>query len=930
MDANEDAPPPYTPDERRTATFAQVAHRIQDSTGGDSAFQDALAAFGTFLACQENVTLSRNQLKVLKCQCILVLEEMAESFRNGRDISEILAEVIKIFASISLDLESKVQWATLFANPSELKSLETKISEAVLGLDAQLYTLLQRDELASHIYRDELFKALQKDREKIHELEAIIKEMHYSIDNLDACVQRLMEDSLRILGDRSVQQQQAHAKRSLAIIAELTGKSLPPAALLGREFVTVGTHAIHQGSSYDVFLGEYFTGERVVIKVLRQRLDEKTARKTHERFARQATNWSSLRHDAILPFYGIGVAPDPLSQGDYQLYIVSPYLQNQDARQYLKKYDDVSLVARFQMVLDIARGLDYMHEGANTFGSGGAIVHSSLDIFNVLIKDSGRAVISGFGHSKVVRDIQEFESFTGDNTEYRYMILTDIPPFGEKAKASKIIQLVSTGSRPKRADYPKIEQYACRDDIWNLFEECWNTDPIERPSAEQIAGYLKSMLSQIIKKPKATSQPKTAVSSQMPVEEIVKCLKTHHCLDITSKLDVSECSSQPVAGGGFADVHQGRLQDGRKVAIKRPRLFVQNDQDGRDMIKFAAREMYSASKLIHPNVIRVTGLVLFRDSLAIISPWMENGVVTKYLASNPKADRCKLCHDICGGLAYMHGKNIVHGDLKGANVLVSGDGVAKISDFGNTILKQYTLAFTGPNDLQGLSMRWTPHELLTDETVSTKPTRAADVYALGMETMTGKVPFHEKPERAVYGAIREKKLPSRPEESIPVGNQDGDKLWQLITDCWAFEPTKRPAATKVVSTVCTNAVPSINEDLSVFLKMGKITQQGLTKKPNMSALAAVSVGGDALSAATDATVGPTAAMAKTMKLPGGWIQSDTQEPSRSSSAPVTSHAALTELNKLQAHLSQLGPGDFQTELSVLESLRQKLSNLSSK
>ncbi|KAG8742905.1 hypothetical protein FRC10_000764 [Ceratobasidium sp. 414] len=315
MDTNEEAPPPYTPDERRTTTFAQVAHRIQRSTGSNSTLQDALVAFGVFLACQENVTLSRNQLKALKSQCVLVLEKMAECFRSGRDISEIMAEVVKIFTSISSDLESKAQWAALFASPSELKELESKIGEAFRK------PWCAGDGLESHIYKDELLKAWQKDREKIQELEAIIKEMNYSMDNLDACVQKLMEDSLKILGDHTLGQgyQQAHAKRSLAIIAELTGKSLPPAAILGREFVTIGPHAVHQGSSYDMFLGEYFTGERIVIKVLRQHLDEQTARKQHERFARQATNWSSLRHDAILPFYGIGVAPNPLGEGDYQL-----------------------------------------------------------------------------------------------------------------------------------------------------------------------------------------------------------------------------------------------------------------------------------------------------------------------------------------------------------------------------------------------------------------------------------------------------------------------------------------------------------------------------------------------------------------------------------------------------------------------------------
>ncbi|QRV82259.1 Serine/threonine-protein kinase [Ceratobasidium sp. AG-Ba] len=912
--SNDDVPPPpYTPDERRTATFAQVSNRIQGSIGNASIFQDALAAFGTFLASQENVTLSRIhpnscQLEVLKSQCVLVLEEMAGCFKNGKDISEILADVIGILTSISSDLESKAQWATLFANPNQLRELEVKIGEASNGLDNQLQVLFrQKKQSELHIYKLELLKALDRDRKKIQELEEIIKEMRHSIENLDACVQKLMEDSLKILGDRTLRKQQAHAKRSLAIIAELTGKSLPPAALVGPEFVKIGTHAIHQGSSYDVFLGEYFTGERIVIKVLRQRLDEQTARKKHQRFARQATNWSSMRHDAILPFYGIGVAPDPLGGGDYQLYMVSPYLQNQDARRYLTKYGEVSLLARFQMVLDIARGLAYMHEGGGASGAERGIVHSSLNIFNVLIKDSGRAVISGFGHSKVISDFQE--SFTGDTSEYRYMapevlqddaplshgtdvwswamtsleILTDTPPFGKKSSGPKIIRYIHRGEKPLRSNHPKIEQYSCRDDLWNLFEECWNADPNHRPSADQIAGYLKSMLSRMYKKPSTRDQPQLVVSSQMPVSEIVECLKAHHCLDITSKLEMSKCGPHPVAGGGFADVYQGSLQDGRKVAIKRPRLFVQNDQAGKEMIKLAAREMYTASKLIHPNVIRVTGLVLFHNSLAIISPWMENGIITQYLTNNPEVDRCKLCLDICNGLAYLHSKPIVHGDLKGANVLVSADGVAKISDFGNTILKQYTLAFTGSNDLKGLSMRWTPHELLTDETAGTKPTRAADVYALGM--------------------VR----------TLLVG-----LLVRIVTIQNVIRPyCKRPPAIKVAATV------------------SDLTPSGLKKVQANHELqcSALKPGSSPVIEESSMDSGPHETTTP-LPVPGSYIHNLSDKVLSKRADPegtppaATSHAhALAGLDDLQAYLSQIGSQDFQAEQSVLESLRSKLYEL---
>jgi hypothetical protein len=52
--------------------------------------------------------------------------------------------------------------------------------------------------------------------------------------------------------------------------------------------------------------------------------------------------------------------------------------------------------------------------------------------------------------------------------------------------------------------------------------------------------------------------------------------------------------------------------------------------------------MYACSKLKHENVMRVLGLALFRDSLAIVYPWMENGTVVDYIGKNPGVDRCKM------------------------------------------------------------------------------------------------------------------------------------------------------------------------------------------------------------------------------------------------------------------------------------------------
>ena len=369
------------------------------------------------------------------------------------------------------------------------------------------------------MYRDELPQARDKDRQKMELLPESIKNASPN-QNLNAAVARSMEESLKIIRDTTVGQERVDAKRCLAILAELTGQPLPPSTILDREFVTIGEQAIHQGPSYDIFKGEYFTGEPIAIKVLRHRVDAETAKRTHERFARQTINWSALRHDTILPFYGAGVLRSPVVNDEFQLYVVSPYLQNQDIGRYLKKYSDTPASVRLQMSLDIARGLKYMHSGPG-LAEGQGLVHSALNISNVLVKDSGHIVISGFGHAKLVIEGRP-ETFTGDNADYRYMgpemldeavltygsdiwswamttleILTDEPPFGRKTKSTKVIQMIAANKRPTRAEHPKIENYECREEIWQLFEECWQTQPQDRPTASEVSQRLKRMIQQI-------------------------------------------------------------------------------------------------------------------------------------------------------------------------------------------------------------------------------------------------------------------------------------------------------------------------------------------------------------------------------------------------------------------------------------------------
>ncbi|KAF8595206.1 kinase-like protein, partial [Ceratobasidium sp. AG-I] len=98
------------------------------------------------------------------------------------------------------------------------------------------------------------------------------------------------------------------------------------------------------------------------------------------------------------------------------------------------------------------------------------------------------------------------------------------------------------------------------------------------------------------------------------------------------------------------------------------------------------RELYHWSKLKHQNVLELLGVALFQGQLSMVSPWMANGTLQEYIAKNRHVDRWGLSLQVAAGLTYIHQQGMVHGDLKAMNILVSDDGIAKIADFGSSVM----------------------------------------------------------------------------------------------------------------------------------------------------------------------------------------------------------------------------------------------------
>ncbi|KAG9082485.1 hypothetical protein FS749_006814, partial [Ceratobasidium sp. UAMH 11750] len=309
---------------------------------------------------------------------------------------------------------------------------------------------------------------------------------------------------------------------------------------------------------------------------------------------------------------------------------------------------------------------------------------------------------------------------------------------------------------------------------------------------------LRSIGSGVNSRPPPESASNDIVTSYMTLPEIISCLGSRGCANITDQLDPGSCSQYPISHGGFGDIFRGTLNDGRQVAIKTMRMRVSSDIENNKSLKHAAKELYTWSKCRHRNVQALLGLVEFRGQIGMVSLWEANGNLSDYIKFRKEADRCKLSAQVAEGLAYLHASGVVHGDLKASNVLVSESGVPLLADFGNATLQAYTLEFTNTSSIVSLSLRWAAPEVLKGTVSNSIP---ADIYALGMtilETITGRLPWFGKGDQAVVVAVMVmNQHPERPRSHMPDDSEHGGLLWSTLKSCWANEPRDRPSAAKL-------------------------------------------------------------------------------------------------------------------------------------
>ncbi|KAG3243392.1 hypothetical protein PI124_g11793 [Phytophthora idaei] len=237
---------------------------------------------------------------------------------------------------------------------------------------------------------------------------------------------------------------------------------------------------------------------------------------------------------------------------------------------------------------------------------------------------------------------------------------------------------------------------------------------------------------------------------------------------------------KPIAEGSFGTVYRAKWAQ-TTVVVKTIEIT-----SPKDKMRFQ-REAKLWSKLRHSNIVPFYGANFTTEPFFIVSEFAENGTLNDYLAKGNVGLKAKwqLMHQVAVGLSYLHRKNIIHGDLKGDNIVLSKQGVAMLTGF--SFLDSGSCSVLAMRDRLG-ALQWRAPEFIA--ILAERPTFASDIFSLGMCIIAAvngaKYPWGNFDSAAVRKCYEERRIPVKRPHCMT------EDQWELVGKMVAFEWKVRP------------------------------------------------------------------------------------------------------------------------------------------
>jgi formylglycine-generating enzyme required for sulfatase activity/dienelactone hydrolase len=236
-----------------------------------------------------------------------------------------------------------------------------------------------------------------------------------------------------------------------------------------------------------------------------------------------------------------------------------------------------------------------------------------------------------------------------------------------------------------------------------------------------------------------------------------------------------------LGAGGMGVVYKAEdTKLGRMVALKFLSPELTTDDVAKQRFLVEAR---AASQLDHPNICNVHEVGESEDGRLFIAMALYDGETLREKITRgpmPFEQLSGILIQVARGLAKAHEAGIIHRDIKPANIIVTGDGLVKILDFG--LAKLTDVSMTKPQSSVGTVAYSSPEQIRGEHV-----TPATDIWALGVtayELLSGQRPFGGDYEQAViYSIIND--------EPHPIAGSAPPELTALIAQMLQKNPASR-------------------------------------------------------------------------------------------------------------------------------------------
>ncbi|OQR86072.1 serine/threonineprotein kinase [Achlya hypogyna] len=528
----------------------------------------------------------------------------------------------------------------------------------------------------------------------------------------------------------------------------------------------------------------------------------------------------TTRHPNLVQFFGASWdAPDAIC-------MITERLEGGDLAAVLASEMPLPPKARVTMLLDVARAMAYLHCQEP------AIVHRDLKGANIHLSRDLRAKVANLENSTyldaeplvavvgtpvwVAPEIMRGAAYDEKVDIYSFaMVMVEVlnrsPPFVDVPRSEKHQLLRQIAFHDLRPSITSPEEWPPA--LLQLMECCWQSEPTQRPPFADIIESLETILSSmgerclslVFIKPPLPVQPRTPPPmpptagfergrAQTTINDYLSTDLTLSAVAIPFKQlrlgdRVGDAMSPPwecVRGGTYL---------GTPVLVKQ--LFRATIEDAA-VVRFSA-VLRLVLDMHHPNIVQFIGASWDSEqSICMVTERLDRGDLASLLASDEAlsvADGVSMLLDIARGMAYLHAHTpqVLHRDLKGANIHITRDMKAKIANFEFSREKH-----SGDMTLLG-SPSWTAPEILRGQKDYNEK---VDVYSFAMvvvEIMTRKAPYAE-----LKGQRKRSIVKKIAHEGLRPVLEGLDATWphsllRLAKECWAEDPDRRPSFPAIVT-----------------------------------------------------------------------------------------------------------------------------------